>query len=112
MKLVILTQNFPPEIGAKSARLFELAKRLTSLGHEVRVITTMPNYPTGRTFQGYRGKVRMVENVEGIPVIRTWIYPSASARALPRLCSSLSFTLSSVFTGRLAAGTPGRPPVR
>ena len=99
MKLVILTHNFPPEIGAKSARLFELAKRLTARGHQVRVITAMPNYPTGCTFDGYRGKVRMAEEVEGIPVVRTWIYPSNSSRALPRLCSSLSFTLSSMLLG-------------
>ena len=45
MKLLILTQYFPPEIGAPQNRLYELALRLQKKGVEVSVLTAMPNYP-------------------------------------------------------------------
>lgn len=59
----------------------------------------MPNYPTGRIFDGYRRKLRMAENVDGIRVIRTWIYPSKSSGTIPRLLSYMSFVFSSVLLG-------------
>ncbi len=86
-------------MGAASTRLSELAKRLAAMGHTVQVITALPNYPTGRIFPGYRGKIRMVEEMEGIRVIRTWIYPSTSSRTLPRLFNYLSFVLTSILLG-------------
>ena len=106
MNLLFLSQQFPPETGTKAVRLFELAKRLAAVGHRVQVITAMPNYPIGRTFDGYRMKIRFVENLDGVRIIRTWIYPSNSERALPRVLSSLSFVLSSVVLGSWGLGRP------
>jgi len=99
VKLLILTQYFPPEMGAPQARLFELATRLRDKGHTVTVLTALPNYPTGRIFDDYRRKIHVKENFDGIDVIRTWIYPSKSSRTLPRLLSYMSFVLSSVLLG-------------
>ena len=104
MNLLFLTQQFPPETGTKAVRLFELTKRLAAAGHRVQVITALPNYPTGRIFAGYRGKVRLVEELEGVRIIRTWIYPSNSERALFRVLSSLSFVMSSVAFGLWGVG--------
>lgn len=105
MRILFLTQNFPPEIGAKAARLFELAKRLAARGHDVRVITAMPNYPTGRVFEGFRGKFRHEERVEGVQVVRTWLKPSNSVRMLPRLVSYLTFLLTSLLFGTRGIGS-------
>ena len=99
MKIVVLTQNFPPEVGATAARLHKMTAKLAERGHSVTVITAMPNYPTGRIFDGYRGKVRMEEEVDGVRVIRTWIFPSKSSNSLFRLVSYASFTLSSLLLG-------------
>ena len=99
MRIVVLTQNFPPEVGATSARLHRMTKRLVEKGHRVTVITGMPNYPTGRVFDGYRGKIREESDVDGIRVIRTWLYPSKSSRSLLRFLSYASFTLSSLLLG-------------
>ena len=99
MRLLILTQYFPPEMGAPQARLSELARRLKDKGHTITVLTAMPNYPTGKVFDGYRRKLFMEEEMDGIRVIRTWIYPSKSSRTLPRLLSYFSFVLSSVLLG-------------
>ncbi len=99
MRLTFLTQYFSPEWGAAPTRLFELTRRLAAMGHQVQVITAMPSYPLGRTFDGYRGRLRMVEEIEGVRVIRTWAYPSKSSRPIPRLLGYLSFMLSSVLLG-------------
>ena len=99
MKIAVLTQNFAPEMGATATRLYELTTRLASRGHTVTVITAMPNYPTGRVFHGYRGRLRAVEEMDGVRVIRTWIHPSESSRPFPRLLSYLSFMLSSLVLG-------------
>ncbi len=104
MRLLILTQNFPPEIGAKAARLFELAKRLAARGHDVRVVTAIPNYPTGKVFDGYRGTIRVDERCHGVDVVRTWLWPSNSASGFARTASYLSFTLSCVLFGMRGMG--------
>ena len=98
MKLLIVTQYYPPETGP-AAKLHELALRLTAKGHSLTVLTAMPNYPGGRIFDGYRGRLRMQECLQGIRVIRTWVYASKSSRPFVRLLSYCSFLLSSVLLG-------------
>ena len=51
VKIVILTQYYPPELGAPQGRLSDLARRLLADGHVPIVLTAMPNYPTGRIFE-------------------------------------------------------------
>jgi colanic acid biosynthesis glycosyl transferase WcaI len=99
MRLLIFTQYYPPEMGAPQARLNELARRLRDKGHTITVLTAMPNYPTGKVFDGYRWTLRRTETIDGIRVVRTCIWPSKSSRTLPRLLSYLSFVLSSVLLG-------------
>lgn len=103
MKLTILTQYYPPEIGAPQKRLSELAVCLTARGHEVTVLTAMPNYPQGRIYPGYGNMLRR-EKVDGIKIIRTWIYPTQSARMIRRLTNYFSFVFSSAIIGSLALG--------
>jgi len=98
VKITILTQYYPPEIGAPQNRLSHLASHLASAGHEVTVLTAMPNYPTGRIHRGYGGVLRR-ERHGRVRVIRTFIYPSRSAALLPRLLSYFSFVFSSAAFG-------------
>ncbi|MEI7837581.1 MAG: glycosyltransferase WbuB, partial [Planctomycetota bacterium] len=99
MRLLIFTQYYPPEMGAPQARLFELATRLRRKGHQVTVLTAMPNYPTGKVFNGYRWRLRQSEVIDGIRIVRTCIWPSKSSRTLPRLLSYMSFVFSSLLLG-------------
>ena len=99
LRILFLTQNFPPEMGAKAARLFELARRLAARGHDVRVITALPNYPTGKVFPEFRGRVRVEECMEGVQVVRTWLKPSNAAQPIRRLASYLTFVASSLLFG-------------
>jgi colanic acid biosynthesis glycosyl transferase WcaI len=105
LRFLILSQYFPPEVGAPQVRLLAMAKALKLRGHEVNVVTAMPNYPRGEVFPAYRGRWLVHEEIEGLRVTRTWIYPATGNRVLRRLVSYLSFTLSALW-GCLRAPKP------
>ncbi len=98
MTFIIHTQYYPPETGAPQGRLSELAERLVLNGHEVTVITALPNYPIGKFYPGYGGLLRR-EMRNGVSIIRTWIYPTKSVKLIPRLSNYFSFVFSSLILG-------------
>ena len=91
MRIVILTQYYPPETGAPQNRLSDLARRFQEAGDDVEVWTAMPNYPVGKVQQAYRGKFFFSEIQDGILVKRSWIYATKSKSILPRLLNYFSF---------------------
>lgn len=99
MKILFLTQYFPPEVGAPQNRIFELAKLLVKRGHEVTVLTGMPCYPANEIFEGYKGKVLTKEERDGIKIVRTWLYATKNPGFVPRLMNYFSFTFSSLLLG-------------
>jgi len=99
LKLLILSQYFPPETGAPQNRLFQLAKKLHSLGVEITVLTAMPNYPEMKIFDGYRGKCFHYEILDGLPVYRCWIFSGKSKSIITRLVNYFSFVITSLFSG-------------
>ncbi len=99
-KLAIITQYYKPEIGAPQNRLYELAIGLKKNGWEVAVITAMPNYPTGKIFESYRGKFLMTEFIDDMAIRRHWLYASNSKKALPRILSMITFSLTVFFSLR------------
>jgi glycosyltransferase involved in cell wall biosynthesis len=99
MHILILTQYYPPEVGAPQNRLSDLAERLTNFGHSVTVLTALPNYPAGVIFPDYLGKKYIEENRNGVKVIRTWLYTARQKSFLKRLLNYFSFTLSSLLVG-------------
>ena len=104
MKFLILTQYFPPEIGGPQTRLHSFALELKRLGHEVEVVTGMPNYPRGKVFPGYQGNFYKREVREGVVVHRVWLYPALGS-GFQRMLNYGSFTLTSFF-GLLRAHKP------
>lgn len=100
MKFLFLTQYFPPETGAPQNRLMSLAKNIIGQGHELEVLTAMPNYPKNEIFEGYRNKKRIVEEIEGIKVHRSSIYVSKKPGVVPRLKNYFSFVRSSIKEAR------------
>lgn len=99
MKILFLTQYCPPEVGAPQNRIFEFAKQLKKFGHEITILTAMPNYPRGEIFEEYKGKKIVKETIDGIDIVRTGIYATKSKDFVKRLRNYLSFTWSSVFSG-------------
>ncbi|NOT61803.1 MAG: glycosyltransferase family 4 protein [Acidobacteria bacterium] len=100
MKFTILTQYYLPEIGAPQARLSALVAGLLARGHEVTVLTALPNYPLGKIYAGYSG-FYCEETIQGAKVLRTFIYPTQKVAFIPRITSYLSFTLSSLLIGAI-----------
>jgi hypothetical protein len=93
LKLLILTQYFPPEVGAPQNRLFELAVRLQKLGVDITVLTAMPNYPQMDIYEGYKDKTYVYEVIEGLKVHRSSIYVSKSKSIINRLRNYFSFVI-------------------
>lgn len=100
MKLLILTQYFPPETGAPQNRLYELAIQLQLKGVQVTVLTAMPNYPKMEIFPGYEGKKYVKEEMDGMTVHRTNIYVTKSKGIKERLRNYFSFVWSSYKKGK------------
>lgn len=99
MKINILTQYFPPEVGAPQNRLFELAVRFRKKGADISVITAMPNYPQMEIHKGYKGKFYVLETINDITVHRSWIYVSKSKSIAKRLLNYFSFVFTSLVIG-------------
>jgi glycosyltransferase involved in cell wall biosynthesis len=99
----MLTQYFPPETGAAQVRLFEVAKAIRDQGHHIEVVTAFPNHPTGIIPPQYRGKFYMRDELEGMTVHRTWIYPVQRGKFWKRLLNYFSFVFSALY-GVLKAG--------
>jgi glycosyltransferase involved in cell wall biosynthesis len=104
VKLLILTQYFPPEVGAPQNRLFELAVRLQKMGVEISVLTAMPNYPQMEIQEAYRGKTYFYEEMDGLQVHRASIFVSKSKSILSRLRNYFSFVFSSARIGNKKLG--------
>ena len=104
MRILFLSDNFPPEGNAPATRLYEHATRWVRAGHEVTVVTCAPNFPEGRLFPGYRNAWRQVEWLDGIRVVRVKTYITANEGFLKRTLDYLSFmlmaTVMSVFERR------------
>lgn len=103
MRVLILTQYFPPEMGAPQARLSELGERLIDLGWEVEALTALPNYPAGQVFPGYDRRRPAVESIGRIRTVRVPLIPSQKGFAR-RLGCYFSFSGSAALHGpRLCA---------
>ena len=102
MKILYVSQYFPPEMGAPAARVSELARHWVQAGHQVTVLTGFPNHPTGVVPPEYRAKMRHLvyrEQIDGIDVVRTWLLPMPNRKPHERMLNYSSFCLSSSFTG-------------
>lgn len=96
MRIVIVSQYFPPETGGPQNRLASLARGLDARGHEVHVITAKPNYPTGEIFPGYKDGWFVPANYEGVPVTHCWILPDRKKTTIRRILFYVSFMASAV----------------
>ncbi len=95
--ILIITSYFPPESGAASNRIYHLAEGLQNNEYEVKVLTPLPNYPTGKIFEKYKGKFRHSSTENHIKIHRLWIYASNSKNKVLRLIAMLSYSFSLVW---------------
>lgn len=99
MRLLFVTDNFPPEVNAPATRTYEHCREWVKAGVDVTVITCAPNFPEGRVYDGYKNKLISRESVDGINVIRVWSYIAANEGLVKRSVDYVSFAISSFLTG-------------
>lgn len=93
----ILTQYYAPELGAPQLRLRALVRELRRHGIDVEVLTGMPNYPAGVKFPGYGGRWCIRETIDGVHVLRTWLYAATGRSSLIRIANYCSFTATALL---------------
>ncbi len=102
MKILYVSQYFPPEMGAPAARAAELARHWARSGHQVSVLTGFPNHPTGVVPEEWRSRLRRLvynETVIDVHIYRTWLWPLPNRKAHERMRNYASFCLSAGLRG-------------
>ena len=97
MRILFLTENYPPETNAAANRVHERAKFWADWGHDVTVITCAPNFPKGRLHDGYANKWYQTGEMDGIKVVRVKTYITANAGVARRMLDFLSFMVTGFF---------------
>jgi len=102
VKILYVSQYYPPEMGAPAARAAELARHWIATGHEVSILTGFPNHPTGFVPPEWKPRLRRLiyrENDGGARVFRTWLWPLPNRKSHERIRNYSSFCLSAAIRG-------------
>lgn len=99
MKILFLSDNFPPEVNAPATRTYEHCAEWVKSGAEVTVITCFPNFPQGEIYAGYKNKLKSIEYIDGIKVIRVWSYMAANKGFMKRTLDFLSYAMMAAMYG-------------
>ncbi len=99
MRILFLTDNFPPEVNAPASRTFDHCKEWAQMGHDVTVITCAPNFPQGKVYEGYSNRLWQEEMMSGIRVIRVWTYIVPNKGVVKRTLDYISFSITGFLAG-------------
>jgi glycosyltransferase involved in cell wall biosynthesis len=107
LRILLVSQYFPPEIGATQSRMQSFAEYLAMRGHDVTVIAEFPNHPLGVMPAAYRGRLIEIDRSNPYKVIRVWVRTNSEKTQMTRLSFYTSFMGMAAATAPLA----GRPDV-
>lgn len=103
MKILFISDNFPPERNAAASRVYERAAFWVRWGHDVTVLTSAPNFPEGKVYSGYRNHWYKIEYIDGIRVVRLKTFISPNQGVIRRTIDFLSFMVASSTAGLFQA---------
>lgn len=103
MRILFLTHYFPPEVNAPASRTFEHTRVWAEHGHEVVVLTNVPNHPVGRIYDGYRNGLWQTDEMAGVKVVRTLTVPAPNSGVFLR---SLNYAFYMVMAVACAPALP------
>src|SRR5436305_15337389 len=106
MKILYISQYYPPEMGAPAARVSEFARAWADKGHDVTVLTAFPHHPHGTKRPEDRGVLTRKEKDGDITVVHTSVFATRNEGFLKRIFSYLSFIFSAVLIGSMRVGRP------
>jgi glycosyltransferase involved in cell wall biosynthesis len=99
MHVLVVTDNFAPERNAPAIRTFEHCKRWVNAGAQVTVVTSVPNFPTGKVLAPYKNRLVQREIVDGIEIVRVWTYLAPNSAVIRRSLDFASFGVTGFFAG-------------
>ncbi|MDH3216463.1 MAG: glycosyltransferase family 4 protein, partial [Candidatus Krumholzibacteria bacterium] len=99
MRILFLSDNFPPEVNAPATRTYEHCAEWVRRGASVTVVTCVPNFPHGKIYPGYRNGLIQRETMDGIRVIRVWTYMAPNRGVVRRIFDYVSFCVASFCAG-------------
>ena len=97
MRILIYSYNYHPEPNGIAPLMTELAEGLVARGHQVRVVTAMPNYPRRQIYDKYQGKLYLTEQINGVTIQRSYIRVKQKPSLIDRVLLDSSFVLTSFF---------------
>ena len=99
MRILFITDNYPPESNAPAIRTYEhLSEWSKNEDLEISVITCFPNFPSGKIYKGYKNKLLFIENNNGIKIYRIWSYMAHNSGFYKRILDFFSFAfVASIF---------------
>lgn len=104
MRILIISYFCPPEVSAAAYRVFENATRFSKMGHDVTILTGLPNSPRGRLFPGYRYRLLQREHRDGVTIVRVASLYAPITSTFNRLRSYLSLMVAQMI-GSFFAGS-------
>jgi glycosyltransferase involved in cell wall biosynthesis len=102
--ILFLSDNFPPEVNAPASRTFEHCREWVRTGHQVTVLTCVPNFPQGKVYKGYRNRIWQSEMTSGIRTVRVWSFITANEGFLPRTFDYVSYMVSAIAAAPFLRG--------
>jgi glycosyltransferase involved in cell wall biosynthesis len=91
LRILIVSQYFPPEVGATQTRMQAFAEFLAARGHRVTVVCEFPNHPHGVIPDTYRGRVIEDDHSNAYRVLRVWVKASPEKTRWTRMAFYLSY---------------------
>ena len=99
MRICIVSHYFWPEISAPSSRLSELAQSWIEEGHQVSVVTNLPNHPTGILNPGYAPNRFQIEDAMGMRILRCRTYATPNQGIVKKTLGHLFFAFQAAWEG-------------
>jgi len=106
VRIVLICHYFAPEPGAPQARLLETARTWVRDGHDVTVLSGFPNHPTGVLRAADRGRLFRKDRIDGIRVLRSWLYATPNRGIVKKTLGHLSFMATAALVGGPRARRP------
>ena len=94
MRILFFSHYYPPEVNAPASRTSEHCREWAKEGHEVTVVTCVPNHPAGVCYPGYRNRLYQTETIDGVRVIRLWTMLAANSGFVRRSLNYLFYLLA------------------
>ncbi len=96
MKIRVFSHYYSPEGNAPASRMSAMCSHWASQGHDVEVITCVPNVPNGVAYEGYRNRLCQTEVLRSVKVTRVWTYLSANKGTVGRILNFVSYMVMAV----------------